>query len=183
MTEFRSDMERMAWRMVKDVPEFDRKFLERRSVHENTARSFIKRWLLAGRIREVRKEDRTPFYAPVDAAEAARVETTAMQSREVSPEGNMWRAMRRHTTFTPIDLAALSSVGEVDVTVEKARSYCRHLLEAGYLRVRETAIPGKRQPRYQLIRNTGPMAPVVRRVSGVQDPNKETFTPLNGRST
>ncbi|BBU57422.1 hypothetical protein [Mameliella alba] len=174
--DFRSPMERDAWRKVEGLAEFHWKDLEEMNMCAETAQKFMRRWARLGWIRVSRKDGHRKIY--VNAARAIPV-VPAVKA-DPTPEGNMWRAMRRMPNFTPTDLAAHANAGGVEVTVEKARSYCRSLLAAGYLKVRETAIPGRRQPRYQLIRNTGPQAPVVRRVKGLMDPNEGEFQPLNG---
>jgi hypothetical protein len=122
----------------------------------------------------VRKDGHRKIY--VNAARTIPVVPPSQDGR--TPEGNMWRTMRRMPNFTPIDLVAHSNAGGVEVSIEKARTYCRLLLQAGYLRVRETAIHGQRPARYQLVRNTGPKAPEVRRVRVMLDMNDETFEPL-----
>ncbi|MBY6117450.1 hypothetical protein KUW09_24895 [Mameliella alba] len=174
--DFRSPMERSAWNKVKDLAEFHWTDLERFGVVKSSAEMFIRRWEKTGRVRVIRKEQHRKIYVNVEKA----IPVVPPLKGDPTPEGNMWRAMRRMPNFTPLDLAAHANAGGVEVSVEKARSYCRSLLAAGYLKVRETAIPGRRQPRYQLIRNTGPQAPVVRRINGVMDPNEGEFLPLNG---
>lgn len=174
MSDFRSPMERDAWAKVEGLPEFHWSDLAAKGIHEDTAQKFIRRWEQAGRIRQHRKDGHRKIYVNVDRA----IPVTPPVKDDPTPEGNMWRTMRRIPNFTPIDLVAHSNAGGVEVSIDRARAYCRSLLEAGYLRVRETAIPGRRQPRYQLIRNTGPAAPVMRRLSGLEDPNDGTFQPL-----
>lgn len=138
-----------------------------------TARTYVKRWQETGDIVLTRKEANTRFYisaekryALVDGAEA-----------EQTPEGNMWRAMRQYRQFSPLDICTVSNAGGVEVTIEKARSYCRALMEAGYLKVLDRAVPGRREALYRLVANTGPTAPITRRVTGVWDPNTRAFVP------
>ena len=100
---------------------------------------------------------------------------------EASIEGNMWRAMRRLPSFTPTDIATHANAGGVEVTVLKARYYCQRLLEAEYLRVRQTAIPGQREAVYSLVSNTGPRAPKTARIQGLLDPNTSSFFPADSR--
>ncbi|MEQ5870220.1 hypothetical protein J4E08_09950 [Sagittula sp. NFXS13] len=177
MKEFRSAMERDAWSKVEGLAELHWSDLAAKGVHAETAQQFIRRWEAAGRIRQIRKDGHRKIYVNTERA----IPVAPPVKGDPTPEGNMWRTMRRPGNFTPVDLVAMSNANGVEVTLDKARAYCRTLLEAGYLRVRETAIPGKRQPRYQLIRNTGPCAPVVKRLNGVEDPNEGTFAPLRGK--
>ena len=108
---------------------------------------------------------------------------------EVIPEGEvaiapeigdavqqMWTSMRKIGSFTPFDLKATCSV---PVTAEDAATYCRTLLNAGYLRVVQKAVPPSRPAVYRLINQTGIQAPRLRRVSCIVDPNLGTTKPLS----
>lgn len=88
-----------------------------------------------------------------------------------TPQGNLWRAMQLLKSFTPTDLYAHSNTPTVRVSAEDATAYCQTLQRAGYLRVERKAVPGKREAIYRLTRNTGPQAPVLKRVRAVVDPN------------
>ena len=89
-----------------------------------------------------------------------------------SRETNMWRAMRGLGGFTPIDIAAHADTGTVRVTVEDARAYIGVLFRHDYLRCTRKADPSKgREASYKLIRNTGPKAPILKRIRAVIDPN------------
>ncbi|SDY54872.1 helix-turn-helix domain-containing protein [Citreimonas salinaria] len=143
-----------------------------------TARSYIRRWQDDGAIVLSRKDDRIRYYI---AAEQ-RVDLVTVAQDVKTPEGNMWRAMRQYRQFSPLDITLVSNAGGVEVSIEKARSYCRALLEAGYLKVIDRAVPGRREAMYRLIANTGPDAPVVRRVSVLHDPNTDEFLPQGRRA-
>lgn len=84
---------------------------------------------------------------------------------------NLWSSMTGLKSFTPTDLAAHSTTDTVQVSVEAAQGYCQVLLRAGYLKVERTAIPGRREAIYRLIRRTGPRPPRERRVRAVFDDN------------
>jgi hypothetical protein len=88
----------------------------------------------------------------------------------------MWTVLRKFGSVSPVDLIAHCSV---EVSIEDARSYCRKLLEAGYLRVVQQAVPGKKEAIYRLKNATGPKAPRKRRVTCVIDANLNTVTPLS----
>lgn len=92
-----------------------------------------------------------------------------------SPERNKWQAIRQMRTFTPTDIAACAATARTAVSPEEARRYAQALLRVGYLKAVRTAIPGRREAVYRLIRNTGPEAPRLRRVAGVFDPNTGRF--------
>lgn len=171
---FRSEMERAAWDKVAKLPAWHWSDLrDRAQLNDDTAQTFARRWERSGRVRVIRKDGHRKILGPADRA----VATEQVAPRMRSEEGNMWRSMRRLTQFTPTDLAAHSNVPDLPVSREKAQHYCRRLCAAGYLRVRQTAIPGQREAIYQLIRDTGPAAPVIRRVTGIFDPNTGHFEP------
>lgn len=89
-----------------------------------------------------------------------------------SRQTNMWRAMRGLGGFTPVDIAAHADTGTVRVTLEDARAYIGVLFRHDYLRCTRKADPSKgREASYKLIRNTGPKAPVLKRIRAVIDPN------------
>ena len=91
----------------------------------------------------------------------------------------MWAAMRAMKSFSPTSLATHADVGEVEVTVEAARRYCRALLAAGYLRVVQRADRGH-EAVYRLQQRSGLKAPVLRRVQAVIDANTGTTTVVGG---
>ncbi len=92
-----------------------------------------------------------------------------------SGNDNLWRSMRMQKDgFTPLDLAVLSTNELITVSEEAAKSYCKHLLAAGYLKVVKQARPGHSQAVYRLIKNTGPKPPQIQRVKRVFDPNTNT---------
>ena len=79
----------------------------------------------------------------------------------------------------PTSLATHADVGEVEVTVEAARRYCRALLAAGYLRVVQRADRGQ-EAVYRLQQRSGLKAPILRRVQAVIDENTGTTTVVGG---
>ncbi|ALF02080.1 MULTISPECIES: hypothetical protein [Salipiger] len=177
---FRSKMEKTAWGIVKDLDEIHWSDLAAKGIAETTAKTFLLRWEREGRIR-VSHRDKQNRKIFVHAARVTPVDhSSPVEGQTPTPEGNMWRAMRRLGSFTPTDLAAHSNAGGVEVSIEKARAYCRQLLGAQYLKVRVTAIPGKREARYSLIRDTGPLPPRTTRMTGVLDPNEQSFVPAFG---
>lgn len=165
-----------AWEQVKTLPSFTvDQVADLTGVKRETARGYCRAWELDGKARVTERPFGKPMvYCPADAVRPIEGFTPTS-----SPEGNMWTVMRRLRQFSPTDLAAHSNAGGVEVTIEQARAYARALMAAGYLKVRVTAQPGVREAVYQLIGNTGPRAPVVKRVSGVFDPNERSFVPTS----
>ncbi|MBR9841185.1 MAG: hypothetical protein GYB50_25380 [Rhodobacteraceae bacterium] len=178
--EFRSDMEKSAWEIVKDLPEMHWSDLAAKGIAHSSAHTFMQRWERAGRIRMHRRDEQNrKLFVATDRAIPV-IPPSPVAGQVPTQEGNMWRAMRRLGHFSPTDVAAHSNAGGVEVTIDKARGYCRQLLGAGYLKVRRTAIPGRREAKYQLIRDSGPLPPRPARVRGVLDPNDKTFMPASG---
>lgn len=177
MSEFRSDQERAAWQMVKDLPEFHWSDLEQKGIVKSTAEAFVQRWAKAGRIRQVRKDQHRKIW--VNAERECEAEPAAIETTEKTVEAAMWISMSRLKVFTPTEIAAHVNAAGFEATVDRVRAYCRQLLSTGYLRVRQTAIPGKREAAYQLVNDTGHLAPRPVRVRGLFDPNTETFTPFS----
>ena len=105
-------------------------------------------------------------------AHAPRVRRDGSNVTQGAGQFNMWRTMRGSPTFTAAYVADVSSCGGVTVSEFTAQSYCTMLLATGYLKVEEKANPliGKKAI-YRLIRNDGPMPPMIQRVKQVFDPN------------
>lgn len=106
-----------------------------------------------------------------------------------SADENMWRSARMLRSFGAHDLAIHSTTPSVTVTDEAAQKFCHVLLKGGYLKVLRKANfkrAGKSMVRthaiYQLVRNTGPMPPVERRVVAVWDPNLGEYVQVAGVS-
>jgi hypothetical protein len=144
----------------------------------------VSRWEEAGAVKATGVgPDRRTQYGVTDATVFDRLADVSEASpapirREQSDVGNMWTAMRGLATFSPVDISAQASTEEIEVTVLRAREYCRTLLRHNYLKVVRKAVPGKREPVYRLIRNTGPVAPREKRVTVLEDVN----VPVRGRS-
>jgi hypothetical protein len=128
----------------------------------------------AGIIRECARKGTKPVYTVLDEAAA---QTHQKQKRE-SHFGRMWQAMRSLKVFTADDI--LLSISTDDETLDRLiiGRYCTHILAAGYLKVAQRARPknhtrGARLATYQLIKNTGPLPPVITRKEVVIDSNEE----------
>jgi hypothetical protein len=101
--------------------------------------------------------------------------------RPRTPSENMWAAMRRLRSFTPSDLSAHATTETVQVSQSEAGTYCRSLLSAGYLAVVRPATPSvQREAIYRLANDTGPQAPITKRVAALVDPNSGETIVLGG---
>lgn len=101
-----------------------------------------------------------------------------------TPEERMWFAIRKcGSLFCARDVAMWSNAEDIPITVEAAHGYCRNLLAGNYLRC-DVKADGKGAPAYyRLIRDTGPRAPIERRVRALLDPNRNELTLLRGRAS
>mgnify|MGYP005863017841 CR=1 FL=1 len=172
-----SDLFERMWDEVKDLPEFDWKAMSDRGCSAETAARYIRHWLKDGRVRVSRVgRNNKRWYSPSHLPPAGPQPV----SGAATPEGNMWRAMRHLRQFSPTDIAAHANAGGVAVTVEKARAYCRQLLGSDHLKVRQTAIPGRREALYQIVEDSGPRPPKPVRLAGILDPNTGAFAPVKG---
>ncbi len=103
------------------------------------------------------------------------------EARTRSAEENMWVVMRKLPSFAPTDIAVHAHTETAPVDAVRASAYCRGLLSVGYLRVTLKASPAiQREARYALARNTGPFAPVERRVAAIVDPNTNQTLVIGG---
>lgn len=156
--------------IVKDT-EIDRK----------TASDYVKRLCAGGYVETHASHDETGRFKLIRdvGVHAPRVRPNGQPVTQGQGTVNLWRSMRMMGQFTPRDLAAHSTTDTVSVEEDTAKSYCAMLLKAGYLRVLQKAVPGKRQATYKFVRNTGPQPPKIQRVKQVYDPNlgRVTYTP------
>lgn len=99
--------------------------------------------------------------------EAPRVTRNGKPVTQGAGTQNLWTSMRAQKAF---DYRELIGTAAVAIAPASAKSYCRMLERAGYL-VADRAGKGGIPTRYRLVRNTGPLAPMIQRVKHVYDPN------------
>lgn len=179
----KTSLHEQAWAYVQDQDEFRHEDLIRAiGVVRSTAQKWIYQWERAGHIRVVRSERKKRFYRVAENQAPTppkyRTDMSAISGQTI--HGNIWRSMRMMRQFSPTDLAIHSSTDVVDVSDQAAKEYCRMLTRAGYLRVIDKALPGRREARYRLVKNTGPRPPRERRVRAVFDDNLDEFTHVAG---
>jgi len=146
----------------------------------STVETVVRDWRREGIVECLGKGDKHRLRFQLVNAAALKPSTVIAADRQArqSPVGNMWTAARGLRVFSARDLAAHASTDSLSVEYEVARDYCRALLRAGYLKVVQKARPPEREATYRLIRNSGPLPPVERRVRALWDANLETFTLL-----
>ncbi|MEZ5648655.1 MAG: hypothetical protein R3E60_06955 [Alphaproteobacteria bacterium] len=112
--------------------------------------------------------------------EAPRLRKDGSAVTQGDSQDRMWRSMKMLKKFTAHDLAINASLPKAIVPTITAVSYIKHLLKAEYLRVLEPRY-GSKGAIYQLVKFTGPKAPMVQRTNWVWDPNtKEVMGPEAG---
>ncbi|MEL7112611.1 MAG: hypothetical protein AAGK93_06665 [Pseudomonadota bacterium] len=152
----------------------------RASTQTKTVGNIVQRWEKQGLVERLGKGPKNRMQFKVTEKGSTRLgaplDKDAFSS--VSPEKNMWTAMRMLKMFTPRDIAVQARTDAVDITLEQARAFCRMLVrgEQPYLKARRTAIPGRREATYQLIHDTGPIPPRECRVRAIYDANLAAFT-------
>jgi len=176
---FRSDVEKQAWRHAEKLDLVTWEELHKRGVSQTMSKQFIRRWFKAGYL-ELRSVDE---HRKIYAHPGRVVKTVEPDFTCRTAEDAMWIVMCRHRTFTIADLVNVGSVGDIEVTNQKARRYCKVLMRFGYVRPWQTGVIGKKDGVYRLINRSGPSAPHVRRVSGLFDPNEDRFEPFDEGAT
>lgn len=171
------DREKKAWDFARSRTRFTRSQLQAESdLTPGRFRLFWVRMLEHGHIRRDGHESRTRFYTALDREEAVVVSA----EQRMSPEGRYWQVMRVMRIFRPADL--LLGLGDLAEPEEAGaiQAYCKHLVNSGYLTVLEHAIPKKREARYRLVRNTGPLPPIRKRLWVTIDQNDDRIVFAGG---
>lgn len=142
-------------------------------IPKKTISDYAKRLVAGGVLEEVAGDGVSPRYKLIRdmGVHTPRFRKNGEPVTQGMGNQNIWRSMRMMSEFSPRDIAAHSTTDNVQVSEDTVRTYCTMLLRAGYLRVLVKAIPSKRQARYRLIKNTGPLPPKIQRVKQVFDPN------------
>lgn len=105
-----------------------------------------------------------------------RVLGDLMDRQAKTPTQAMWDTARFLGRFNLQGLRIQASTEAVQVTEKQAREFVTMLLNAEYLRVLRKAVPGVQDAEYLLIRNSGPVAPEIKRVRCLWDPNIQDYT-------
>lgn len=144
------------------------------SISERVARDIVLSWVASGRVleRSAGKRKRKMFELPAALREPKDRSSIVAQQ--------LWTAMRGLRSFGPLDLASHCRA-DLQVELAEASAYAQSLLRGGYLKVVQTASPGKREAIYKLIRNTGPRPPREKRVQAIWDPNEAIYVYIAGQ--
>lgn len=165
-----ADQERRAWSVARSMGTFTVYSLSARAqVRVDLVRKLVPAWGREGRAVCEGKGARRRHVWRIVGGRSLPVLVN-------SPVENMWRTMRHLGDFTPADIQMYACTPDAPVSAEDAQAYCRAMMRAGYLRVLRPAQPQRQvEALYKLARNTGPRAPVERRVRAVWDPNTRAY--------
>jgi hypothetical protein len=171
----RDDVEARAWAMALRIGVWGYgEMAAELSISEDVARDLCRKWLAEGRAR-VQRGGTGAGRKLYELTSGYREPT----DRRSVIEFQMWTAMRGLVEFGPV---ALASHCDASFRVEdrEASEYCQALLRGGYLKVKQSAVPGIREAAYRLVRDTGPRAPRERRVTAIWDPNEAAYAYVSG---
>lgn len=149
--------------------------IDRRSnVHERSVRDYIKRLELAGFAERV-SQGRTGLHAKATQyrllhrpVEAPRID----RKGNIYPESKtqrLWRTMRMVKTFSVPELTSLAQGDDMVMSQELAKYFIKALVQVGV--VQPFASTAASDKLYRLVRDLGPIAPVVSLSMVVFDPN------------
>lgn len=96
---------------------------------------------------------------------APRVDKKGHQVASGQGSHALWQGMRVLGQFTVADLIAHAHTDIAETTV---KAYLKHLHRAGYVAMHRQ----RGGARYHLVRNTGPLPPMIQRSKAVYDPNR-----------
>jgi hypothetical protein len=147
------------------------------NAHKDTVRDYLKRLVRAEILSREVTDPRQPDLFRVLKPQRDAPSVTREGKVRTLPTGTeqMWRTMKMRSSFTAAELADGASTDEVQIALETAKTYCRHLKRAGYLVITTPAaknVAGT-DVSYRLLPSmmTGPRAPLIQRVKRVFDPN------------
>lgn len=164
------------WSVMREMRRFTTDDVNGASnAHKNTIRDYIGRLAKAGIVKAVEPGANGGLVYEIvsdSGPEAPSVRRDGTLARRPGL-GNeqMWRSMKMLGSFTPRDLAVAATTDDVAVKVTTAQAYVKHLQRAGYLAVVVPASHGGGLAVYRLVRNSGPLAPMIQRTDWVWDPN------------
>lgn len=170
------------WDIIRHLKKFQINDIDLRSnVRKETIRDFVQRLVKAGYVEETGWDEKgTITYRLIrDQAEAPKLRRDGSEASDTGlGQDHMWRAMKMLGSFTARDVSLHASTDKVQVRLNSATSYIKHLHRAGYLVQLEKGKPGYKPGTgspavYRLVPHmiTGPLAPAVTRTDWVWDRN------------
>ncbi|GIT85436.1 hypothetical protein [Roseobacter sp. OBYS 0001] len=181
MNTFEADFEQEKETMMAFMnahPQFTNKEVLATVGGPTTRRKHFLRTLRAqGKINEVARKAGTPFYTML----STEVAQQRAAIKRATPNGSMWGAMRALRQFTQADVVAALAATDKAVSADDVRKFASSLLAAGYLKVLQKArATGNRPARYQLVNDSGPLPPDVKRREVVIDANEDRVVHVQG---
>jgi len=123
----------------------------------------------AGVVKEAGRDGKAWLWSVFELGD---IQVRAAQKRS-GKDGAIWAAMRTLNVFCPEDIMTALAGGGLDITRSDIQSYCTTLVQSKYLSVLARAKPGTSSARYRLVKNTGPLPPVRKRMTVLVDPNED----------
>lgn len=178
-----------AWLWMCKQDSFDMsELLAATDVKQANLYALMRRWLASGHLRCVVEgplRQREVFgcnrYQVSDVNEPPKFGTNQgtcisrkkRKSRRKTSQQKMWNTMKISRVFTLTELAMTSNS-----TSNHAGVYAKALAKAGYVKVQAKAMPHRGEvAKYQLLRDTGRFAPIVRQ-NGCWDQNQQRLYPF-----
>lgn len=163
-----TDEDKELWDFVRQQTRFTRDFvLAQKIAPANKTKLFLRKLTFSGLLRTAGCEDKIPYFTALSPLELMN----RSQDKRLTNEGRIWTAMRTAGSFTIEDLLMTFTGLEDGFSEARIRRYCGVLETAGYLKDARRGRAKQQPVRYQLIRNTGPLPPTVKRTPVVIDHN------------
>jgi len=166
------------WERMRELRRFTLADLDHLNVERDTIKTYVRSLVRGGYLKMERSDGPGGRYAPAlyellrdVGLEAPKLRRDGSPAHQGRSREQMWRAMKMMGKFTPRDLAVTASTEDAAVSEDDAKSYVKHLFAAGYLAVLRAGKPPRTQGLYRLVKNTGPLPPMVTRAKIVWDPN------------
>lgn len=171
------EQEAVLQKFIQTQPKFTRaQMMDLPNVSRIAAKRLFSRLNRAGNLHQVGHNGRAPVYSLLSNKELQSV----ANDKRLTPEGMIWTAIRVARQFEAIDLHAVLVSSDRQFEIAEIEKYCKKLAEAGYLRAMRKARNGKHFARYLLIRNTGPLPPLFKRVQVAIDENEDRVVYVKG---
>ncbi len=180
-----SDTREALWNTIRRAKEFTiRDLLLNSTLDKSTVAAYVKALVKAKKLAvcgsRVTDGGTRPTYRLVqDSIEPPRVRPDGTIVTQGQGRRHMWKTIRKSRLFSLADLVAKSSTPTHPVSFEEAETYIRYLEKAAYIRNED----GRPRPRalFRLIKDTGPLEPMVQRIKQVWDQNlKKVVWPVQG---
>lgn len=142
---------------------------------QNRARVYLAHLRRTGILRRSKREGSKQFYTILDTEGVLN----HARDQRTGDEAAIWQAMRALGAFSVEDIsAALASVGPIPRHTIQA--YCLTMVRIRYASVTHRDKRTKKAQRFRLNRDTGPLAPIEKRMRVVIDRNEDRIVYAGG---